>query len=556
MSQIESVHARQILDSRGNPTVEVEVQLRSGAHGRAAVPSGASTGEFEATELRDGGSAYGGKGVTKAVGNVNGEIAEAVAGHDAADQQGLDDKLIALDGTDNKSRLGANAILGVSLAAARASAAEENLPLWRYLGGESAHILPVPMMNVLNGGAHADNSVDFQEFMVVPVGASSFAQALQMGAETFHALKSTLKRLPIADSSSFLSRLLSEVTDRGQVVWLVIDALDEAAAGVTLPLPEELPRGAFVVVTHRPGNYGPLPAPGSGTRTVPLELTAQTREQRDDVEAYLRYRAVHDAEVVDAINRAQPPLTAEEFTGRLVTASEGNFMYLTYVLDDLIAAERPITLDVLPTGLVAYYARIWGVIVQDARRDWELWDTLQRPVIELLVVAGEPISASWISEVLGRPSREIQQRALSLWRRVLRQAGDPPRFSVIHQSFRDYVSGTREVDLPAAHRVIADYDSRRLSGYADRAGTRCGTSALIYAKPASRRACLSLSMTRTGERSNWLTIRLGRRTSRTSCRPGSARKARTYVLSDTDTCRRCCCGSCSARWRSLKRGRN
>ncbi len=194
MSQIESVHARQILDSRGNPTVEVEVQLRSGAHGRAAVPSGASTGEFEATELRDGGSAYGGKGVTQAVGNVNGEIAEAVAGHDAADQQGLDDKLIALDGTDNKSRLGANAILGVSLAAARASAAEENLPLWRYLGGESAHILPVPMMNVLNGGAHADNSVDFQEFMVVPVGATSFAQALQMGAETFHALKSTLKK--------------------------------------------------------------------------------------------------------------------------------------------------------------------------------------------------------------------------------------------------------------------------------------------------------------------------------------------------------------------------
>ena len=171
MSQIESVHARQILDSRGNPTVEVEVHLRSGAHGRAAVPSGASTGEFEATELRDGGDAYGGKGVTQAVGNVNGEIAEAVAGHDATDQKGLDGKLIELDGTDNKSRLGANAILGVSLAAARAAAAEENLPLWRYLGGEAAHILPVPMMNVLNGGAHADNSVDFQEFMVVPVGA-------------------------------------------------------------------------------------------------------------------------------------------------------------------------------------------------------------------------------------------------------------------------------------------------------------------------------------------------------------------------------------------------
>ena len=191
MSQIESVHSRQILDSRGNPTVEVEVTLRSGAHGRAAVPSGASTGEFEATELRDGGDAYSGKGVTKAVGNVNGEIAEAVKGHDSSDQAGLDGKLIELDGTDNKSRLGANAILGVSLADARAAAAEENLPLWRYLGGEAARILPVPMMNVLNGGAHADNNVDFQEFMVMPVGAASFAKALRMGAEVFHALKAT-----------------------------------------------------------------------------------------------------------------------------------------------------------------------------------------------------------------------------------------------------------------------------------------------------------------------------------------------------------------------------
>jgi len=189
VSQIESVHARQILDSRGNPTVEVEVGLRSGAQGRAAVPSGASTGEFEATELRDGGDAYLGKGVTKAVANVNGEIAEAIAGHDALDQSGLDHALIDLDGTPNKSRLGANAILGVSLAAARAAAAEEHQPLWRYLGGESARILPVPMMNVLNGGAHADNSVDFQEFMVVPVGASRFTDGLRMGTEVFHHLK-------------------------------------------------------------------------------------------------------------------------------------------------------------------------------------------------------------------------------------------------------------------------------------------------------------------------------------------------------------------------------
>ena len=192
MSQIETVHARQILDSRGNPTVEVDVVLRSGAQGRAAVPSGASTGEFEATELRDGGRAWMGKGVANAVGNVNGEIAEAVGGFDVLDQRGLDTTLIDLDGTPNKARLGANAILGVSLASARAAAMEESLPLWRYLGGDAARILPVPMMNVLNGGAHADNSVDFQEFMIVPVGAPSFSEGLRMGAEVFHHLKKWL----------------------------------------------------------------------------------------------------------------------------------------------------------------------------------------------------------------------------------------------------------------------------------------------------------------------------------------------------------------------------
>jgi enolase len=192
LGQIERVHARQVLDSRGNPTVEAEVSLRSGAFGRAAVPSGASTGEFEATELRDGGSAWSGKGVSQAVANVNGEIAAAVHGIDADDQALLDRTLIELDGTPNKGRLGANAILGVSLAAAHAAAAEEGQALWRYLGGEAAHVLPVPMMNVMNGGAHADNKVDFQEFMVVPVGAPSFSEALRMGAETFHALKRTL----------------------------------------------------------------------------------------------------------------------------------------------------------------------------------------------------------------------------------------------------------------------------------------------------------------------------------------------------------------------------
>jgi len=194
MSAIETVHARQILDSRGNPTVEVDLTLRSGAHGRAAVPSGASTGEFEATELRDGGERWSGKGVGRAVAGVNGEIADAVHGLDAADQDAVDKALIDLDGTPNKSRLGANAILGVSLAVAHAQAAEEGLPLWRWLGGPSARVLPVPMMNVLNGGAHADNSVDFQEFMVVPCGADSLSEGLRMGVEVFHSLKAVLRK--------------------------------------------------------------------------------------------------------------------------------------------------------------------------------------------------------------------------------------------------------------------------------------------------------------------------------------------------------------------------
>ena len=200
MSQIEHVHARQILDSRGNPTVEVELSLQSGAWGRAAVPSGASTGEFEATELRDGGSDWLGKGVTKAIDNVNGEIATAVRGQEASSQAALDRLLIALDGTPDKSRLGANALLAVSVAAAQASAAEERQPLWRYLGGEGAHVLPVPMMNVLNGGAHADNKLDFQEFMIVPVGARTFSDGLRMGAEVFQHLKRTLHEQGLSTS--------------------------------------------------------------------------------------------------------------------------------------------------------------------------------------------------------------------------------------------------------------------------------------------------------------------------------------------------------------------
>jgi enolase len=192
VSEIQQVHARQVIDSRGNPTVEVEIGLASGSAGRAAVPSGASTGEFEAVELRDGGEAFGGKGVLKAVANVNGEIASAVTGLDAADQAGLDRTMIELDGTPNKARLGANAILGVSLAAAKAMAMEEQKPLWLYLGGDGARVLPVPMMNVVNGGAHADNKVDFQEFMVVPVGFSTYSEGLRAGCEVFHALKKTL----------------------------------------------------------------------------------------------------------------------------------------------------------------------------------------------------------------------------------------------------------------------------------------------------------------------------------------------------------------------------
>jgi enolase len=190
---IERIHARQILDSRGNPTVEVEVALDTGATGRAAVPSGASTGEFEATELRDGGEAWAGKGVSRAVGNVNDEIARALTGARATEQAAIDRTLIDLDGTPNKSRLGANAILGVSLAVARAAAAEADEPFYLFLGGTAATVIPVPMMNVLNGGAHADNKVDFQEFMVVPAGAPKFADGLRIGVEVFHALKATLK---------------------------------------------------------------------------------------------------------------------------------------------------------------------------------------------------------------------------------------------------------------------------------------------------------------------------------------------------------------------------
>jgi enolase len=232
VSTISSIHARQILDSRGNPTVEVEVALESGARGVAAVPSGASTGEFEAVELRDGGDQFVGKGVTKAVANVNGEIAAALTGARAAEQGALDETMIELDGTPNKGRLGANALLGVSLAAAKAAAADSQQPLYRYLaelyGGGEPTILPVPMMNVLNGGAHADNSVDFQEFMVVPAGASSFSECIRYGVEVFHALKKSLAarglQTAVGDEGGFAPNLESNEA----ALQLVLEGVEAA----------------------------------------------------------------------------------------------------------------------------------------------------------------------------------------------------------------------------------------------------------------------------------------------------------------------------------------
>jgi enolase len=257
MSQIERVHARQILDSRGNPTVEAEIALRSGAHGHAAVPSGASTGEFEATELRDGGERWLGKGVTRAVEGVNGEIAGAVTGMDASDQSGLDEALIALDGTPNKSRLGANAILGVSLAVAHAQAAEEGLPLWRYLGGEGARVLPVPMMNVLNGGAHADNKVDFQEFMVVPCGAPTFSECLRMGAEVFHALKRTLHHRGLSTAVGDEGGFAPDLDSNEQALKMLVAGIEEAGyepggdVAIALdPATSELYRDGAYVLEH------------------------------------------------------------------------------------------------------------------------------------------------------------------------------------------------------------------------------------------------------------------------------------------------------------------
>ncbi len=229
MSNIAGIHAREVLDSRGNPTVETEVFLADGSMGRAIVPSGASTGEHEAVELRDGDAKrFVGKGVLKAVENVNGEIAEALANCDGFDQRGLDAKMIELDGTENKGRLGANAILAVSMAVARASAQSLDIPLYRYLGGAGANTLPTPMMNILNGGAHADNNVDFQEFMVMPVGAPSFSEALRWGVEVFHTLKGVLKKrgynTAVGDEGGFAPSVKSNV----EAIEVVLEAISKA----------------------------------------------------------------------------------------------------------------------------------------------------------------------------------------------------------------------------------------------------------------------------------------------------------------------------------------
>ena len=228
MSIIVDVLAREILDSRGNPTVEVEIELLSGARGRAAVPSGASTGAHEAVELRDGGDRYGGKSVQQAVANVNGEIGESIVGEEGLDQRLLDQALIELDGTDNKSRLGANALLGVSLAAAKAGADECDLPLYRYVGGANAHDLPLPCMNVLNGGAHADSNVDLQEFMLAPVGAASFTEALRMGTETYHALKRMLHDRGLSTALGDEGGFAPDLPSNEEAVKLLVAAIDAA----------------------------------------------------------------------------------------------------------------------------------------------------------------------------------------------------------------------------------------------------------------------------------------------------------------------------------------
>jgi len=253
MTEIVNVVGREILDSRGNPTVEVEVHLASGASGRAAVPSGASTGEHEAVELRDGGSRYLGKGVANAVGYINGEICNLLTGVDALEQRFIDNELNMLDGTDNKARLGANAILGTSMAVAKAAADDQDLPLWRYIGGPNAHVLPVPMLNVVNGGVHADNSIDMQEFMIMPVGAASFHDALRWGAETYHTLKKLLHDRGLGTAVGDEGGFAPDLSSNEDAIKILVEAIEKAgyAPGTDIAIAMDPAMSEL----YRDGNY-------------------------------------------------------------------------------------------------------------------------------------------------------------------------------------------------------------------------------------------------------------------------------------------------------------
>jgi enolase len=271
MASIAAVGAREILDSRGNPTVEVDVLLEDGSLGRAAVPSGASTGAFEAVELRDGGERYLGKGVRNAVKGVVADIADSILGIDADDQRLVDQTMLDLDGTPNKARLGANAILGVSLATARAAAESAALPLYRYVGGPNAHVLPVPMMNILNGGAHADTNVDIQEFMIAPIGAATFSEALQQGAEVYHALKSVLKKQGLATGVGDEGGFAPDLSSNRAALDLISSAIE--ATGLTLGRDIALALDVAATEFHSDGAYA-----FEGRRTSAAEMSAYYAE--------------------------------------------------------------------------------------------------------------------------------------------------------------------------------------------------------------------------------------------------------------------------------------
>ncbi|HLU97406.1 MAG TPA: phosphopyruvate hydratase [Thermobifida alba] len=311
MASIEAVHAREILDSRGNPTVEVEVELDDGTIGRAAVPSGASTGQFEAVELRDGGDRYGGKGVEKAVAAVNEEIAAEITGYGAEEQRLIDNALISLDGTPDKSRLGANAILGASLAVAKASAESTGLSLFRYLGGPNAHVLPVPMMNILNGGAHADTNVDIQEFMIAPIGAPSFREALRWGAEVYQALKAVLKTHGLATGVGDEGGFAPDLDSNRAALDLISEAI--AKAGYTPGRDIALALDVAATEFHSDGAYR-------------FEGTSRSAEEM----------AAYYTELVDSypLVSIEDPLDEEDWEGwKALTAALGDRVQL--VGDDL-----------------------------------------------------------------------------------------------------------------------------------------------------------------------------------------------------------------------------